>query len=122
MLPLTGNFKKGRGRMRRSFLILFAVLMAILFDVSGAQGASINYTVKLGDNLWGIASTYHTTVDNIKTANNLPSDALKIGDKLTIPTASPSNNPANNTTNISSAGYTGSDKQEIYYVQSGDSL
>jgi len=122
MEPFTGNFTRGRERMRRSFLVLFAVLMVTLIDVSGAQGASINYTVKSGDNLWSVASTYHTTVDNIKTANHLQSDALKIGDKLTIPAASISNNSSNSATNTSSAGYIGSDKQEIYYVQPGDSL
>lgn len=44
------------------------------------------YTVKSGDTLWHIAIRYNTTVQAIKSANNLTSDFLRIGQTLNIPT------------------------------------
>lgn len=61
------------------------------------------YTVKLGDSLWSIANKYNTTVNELKSLNNLSSDALQIGQILNIPS------------NSVSAGNT-------YTVKSGDSL
>ena len=43
------------------------------------------YIVKSGDNLWNIAKKYNTTVQDIKTINNLKTDVLKVGQKLIIP-------------------------------------
>jgi LysM repeat protein len=45
------------------------------------------YTVKSGDSLWKIARHQNTSVAAIKTANNLTSDMLKVGQKLYLPTA-----------------------------------
>jgi LysM repeat protein len=61
------------------------------------------YTVKSGDNLYSIAADFGTTVDAIKSANNLTSNLLSIGQVLTIPT-------------------TASGTTRTYTVQSGDSL
>ena len=46
---------------------------------------NIIYTVVAGDNLYQIARRYNTSVSAIKTANNLISDSLSIGQKLIIP-------------------------------------
>lgn len=43
------------------------------------------YTVKKGDSLWLIANKYGTTVDELKSANNLKSNTLSIGQTLIIP-------------------------------------
>ncbi len=52
---------------------------------SSSTGETI-YTVKSGDNLTKIASRYPgVSVQNIKTANGLKSDNLKVGQKLKIP-------------------------------------
>ena len=45
---------------------------------------SIIYTVKKGDSLWQIAKQFNTSVDNIKTKNNLTSNTLSIGQTLKI--------------------------------------
>ncbi|MDR3178680.1 MAG: LysM peptidoglycan-binding domain-containing protein [Oscillospiraceae bacterium] len=44
-----------------------------------------NYTVKSGDNLWALSRRYGTTVEAIKSASGITSDALSIGQILTIP-------------------------------------
>ena len=49
-----------------------------------AESASITYTVKSGDSLYSIARSYNTTVDEIKRKNNLTSNILQIGQKLSI--------------------------------------
>lgn len=43
------------------------------------------YTVKSGDTLYGIAQKFGTTVDELKTLNNLSSNALSIGETLKVP-------------------------------------
>ena len=63
------------------------------------------YTVKKGDNLYAIANKYNVSVDDLKSANNLASNLLSIGQTLIIPT---------NTINITN--------EVIYTVKKGDSL
>lgn len=45
----------------------------------------IRYLVKEGDTLWGIATRYKTSLDDIKTMNNLTSNSLKTGKVLIVP-------------------------------------
>ena len=47
----------------------------------------ITYKVVSGDSLYSIAKKYNTTVDSIKTLNNLSSNLLSIGQTLKIPTS-----------------------------------
>lgn len=48
----------------------------------------ISYVVKKGDSLWLIANKYDTTVEKIKSTNNLKSNTLSIGQVLVIPSSS----------------------------------
>lgn len=52
---------------------------------SAAKAATSNYVVAKGDTLSGIAHKSGTTVTALKQANNLSSDTIRIGQKLTIP-------------------------------------
>ncbi len=48
---------------------------------------SVNYyTVQRGDSLYSIAKKFGTTVDKLKTANNMSSNLISIGQELVIPT------------------------------------
>jgi cell wall-associated NlpC family hydrolase len=48
-------------------------------------GNTIQYTVVYGDSLYRISVKYKSTVEAIKAANNLSSDALSVGQVLNIP-------------------------------------
>ena len=54
---------------------------------SGVKASkTVVYTVKSGDSLYKIAKLYPgVSADNIKKANGLRSDAIRAGQKLTIP-------------------------------------
>lgn len=45
------------------------------------------YTVKAGDSLYSIANRFNTTVDELKSLNNLSSNVLNVGQLLKIPSA-----------------------------------
>lgn len=64
------------------------------------------YTVQKGDSLWSIAKKYNTTVNELRTLNNLTTNTLQIGQILVLPSKTPT---------------TPSDTQ-TYTVKSGDSL
>ena len=55
-------------------------------DEPSQEPTNITYTVQSGDSLYKIATKYNTTVDAIKKANNLTNNLLSIGQVLTIPT------------------------------------
>ena len=54
-------------------------------DIDVGESEEITYIVKSGDTLWKIANSYGVTVDDIKKANNLTSNALSINQELIIP-------------------------------------
>ncbi|MBE6157542.1 MAG: LysM peptidoglycan-binding domain-containing protein [Firmicutes bacterium] len=67
------------------------------------------YTVQRGDTLYGIATKYNLTVDQLKELNNLTSNNLSVGQQLIVPSTN------NNEEQIE-------DNPNIYIVQRGDSL
>ena len=66
------------------------------------EETGVVYVVKAGDSLWKIANSYGVSVSDLKSANNLKSDTLSIGQQLKIPSGGVSNT--------------------IYVVKAGDSL
>ncbi|MEG0749878.1 MAG: LysM peptidoglycan-binding domain-containing protein, partial [Carnobacterium sp.] len=77
-----------------------------------------SYTVKNGDTLWAIANRMGVSVANVKSWNNLKSDTIYIGQKLTIKggTGSTNNNSTPNTSTPSNT------TTSSYTVKSGDTL
>lgn len=51
---------------------------------ASSNGGPLSYKVRSGDTLWGIANKHNVTVANIKKWNNLNSNSLSPGKKLTI--------------------------------------
>lgn len=75
------------------------------------------YIVKAGDTLWIIANNHKTTVDQLRSLNNLKSDTLNIGQELLVPTVSTTSTTTSTTT----------ERQNVlnwpsitYIVQAGD--
>lgn len=56
-----------------------------MYQPSGYNQETTDYTVKRGDNLSKIAKQYGTTVRAIKAANGKSSDMIRVGETLTIP-------------------------------------
>jgi LysM repeat protein len=52
-------------------------------------GSQQVYTVKSGDTLIGIATNFKVTVKALRSVNNLTTDKIKVGQKLTIPAKAP---------------------------------
>ena len=44
----------------------------------------VGYIVKDGDELWDLAKQYHTTIEGIKSINQIEGDTLKAGEKMLI--------------------------------------
>ena len=78
----------------------------------------MRYRVRSGDYLGKIASKYGVGVSQIKKWNNLRSNSLKIGQRLTIYPRKPVTNgsTSSNTKTVSLKG------KKTYTVQNGDSL
>ncbi|MDO9552240.1 MULTISPECIES: lytic transglycosylase domain-containing protein [Rhodonellum] len=94
--------------------------VAATTNVSTANQERIPYKVKSGDALGKIAQKHGTTVDNIKSWNNLTSNTIKIGQTLYIFASqkSPDQNIAQNTQRSPSS----IENPKVYIVQPGDSL
>lgn len=88
-----------------SNLLNIGQVLKVPKSASSEITSTIDYVVKSGDNLYAIARKYNTTVNEIKSLNNLGSDILSVGQILKIPTVTPSQ-----------------EQEETYIVQSGDSL
>ena len=95
--------------------------------IDGADGERITYKVKSGDTLGKIAGMYRCTVAQIKRWNNLSSNNIRIGQRLTIyrggkssGSSSSSVTPAGSSSSGSSSASTGA--TATYTVKSGDTL
>jgi LysM repeat protein len=95
-------------------LILCTTVTFILFPLMANPST---YTVETGDTLYSIARQYEVTVDTLREANQLDSDAsIYVGQNIIIPTDSSTLNT--NTVD----GKTSSTKDTIYVVKKGDTL
>ncbi|HSJ37093.1 MAG TPA: LysM peptidoglycan-binding domain-containing protein [Planococcus sp. (in: firmicutes)] len=103
-----------------AFSVIASGSLALLIGVADAE-ASATYTIKSGDSLWKISSQHNVSVANLKSWNNLSSDAIfpnqvikvaasATGSSVTAPapTPAPSQSAGNSTS--------------TYTVKSGDTL
>ncbi|MFV8829232.1 LysM peptidoglycan-binding domain-containing protein [Alkalihalobacterium sp. APHAB7] len=83
---------------------------------------NINYKVKRGDNLFSIAKRYQVSIKDIKLANHLTSDLIRVDQLLVIPIAAKNTNENNNShpkSNHSRESYT---TTAVYKAVAGDTL
>jgi cell wall-associated NlpC family hydrolase len=94
-------YKENAMKRKRHAAIICTVIALLLGSLCGfakektspkqkriARGkTSSDYVVRQGDTLYRIASTRGTTVEALKSQNNIKSNRLKIGQKLIIPTS-----------------------------------
>ncbi len=79
--------------------------IGVPYSLKGSNEENDYYIVQKGDSLWSIAKKYNTTVEELKSINNLKTNLLSIGQRLKIKGTKV--NP---------------DNQNIYKVQKGDTL
>jgi peptidoglycan DL-endopeptidase LytE len=110
--------------------LLIAAATALLFSITSFDNAfaSTSYKVKKGDNIYTIAKKFKTTRAKIMEANDLSSDKLSIGRKLTIPSDKNTSaesiknmKNASNPVETKKAARNGSD-ENTYTVTKGDSI
>lgn len=108
---------------KRSVITIASVTAGLILISPVAQAAV--HTVVPGETLWNISQRYDTTVDHIKSLNNLQEDRLQPGQILTVP-----DNPVQ-TNSVQAAAITVETKAEPestqneichHIVQSGDTL
>ncbi|MBM7602157.1 LysM repeat protein [Metabacillus crassostreae] len=98
-----------------------AVVGSSLFASAAAAG---NVVVKSGDTLWSLSRQYDTSVGEIKNANGLSNDFLRIGQVLELPNST-SQIPKSNqqaAPTVTPKVSTTTTKAVTYVVKSGDSL
>lgn len=115
--------------MRKYFYLFLLLTFSTLLFIHNSY-ASLEYTVKKGDNLYNIAKKFGVSVESIKDHNNLPSNKLAIGDKLTIPQQSKLKNKkeptnvSNSTPTSQKVSVTSTDPFDVRYheVKKGDTI
>src|SRR6266498_4555192 len=65
-----------------------STMVANARELTSSNGGATSYKVKSGDNLMKIASVYGVTVKQLRSANSLKTDQIKVGQTLKIPAKS----------------------------------
>ena len=69
----------------RTWILSFVMCLFFVAASVGQASAAVTHTVRSGDSLWGIASLYGTTVENLKKANNISGNGIFPGQEFQIP-------------------------------------
>ncbi|MBF0813849.1 LysM peptidoglycan-binding domain-containing protein [Staphylococcus xylosus] len=96
--------------MRKKIIATVIGTSALAAVSSTNADAATTYKVKSGDSLWSIANKFNTSVDKLKSLNNLSSNVIFPNQSLKV-----SGTSSSNTTSNTSTGTT-------YTVKSGDTL
>lgn len=85
-----------RTRTATPAITILPITVATSTPTAGPTAATIKYKVKAGDTLSGIAQKYKVSVTDIRAANGLKDDNIRIGDDLLIPLPTPTPAPTTN--------------------------
>jgi 3D (Asp-Asp-Asp) domain-containing protein/LysM repeat protein len=77
---------KNMGRKKMINKIKTVIAVAVLSGTVGANVQAEGLTIEKGDTLWDLSQIHNTTVENIKSRNQLSTDLIHPGDVLTVPT------------------------------------
>ena len=66
-------------------VIAFLMMVTFSMILFTSTASAATHTVTKGETLYSISKKYNTTITNIKKQNNLKSNNIKIGQKLSIP-------------------------------------
>ncbi|KPV43689.1 C40 family peptidase [Alicyclobacillus ferrooxydans] len=105
----------------KSYIGLAAVSLAVCMFVPTVAFASTTAQVKSGDTLWGIAETYHVSVNSLEQVNGLHSSTIRVGEKLQIPGTSTSEHRKSSTALYSTSSRS-SRRIVVVTVKSGDTI
>lgn len=81
---LTVDELKSLNNLSSNVLHVGDTLLISSSDSTGDDGNDNYYVVKSGDTLWSIARKYNLSVNELKTLNNLSSNALSVGQRLIV--------------------------------------
>lgn len=81
---LTVDELKSLNNLSSNVLHVGDTLLISSADSTGDDGNDNYYVVKSGDTLWSIARKYNLSVNELKTLNNLSSNALSVGQRLIV--------------------------------------
>jgi cell wall-associated NlpC family hydrolase len=107
-------YKQPKGAcIMKKHLMTAAMATGLILTAFGASASADGntYTVQSGDSLWKISQSYHVTVDQLKTWNQLSSDTIYVNQNLLI--VPPASAPAPSVTSEATVSYT---------VKAGDTL
>ncbi|MET3575401.1 LysM peptidoglycan-binding domain-containing protein [Bhargavaea ullalensis] len=110
-----------------AFSVLTTSALAVIIATPGeAEAASDSYAVQSGDSLWKIASKHQISIAQLKTLNNLSTDVIYPGQKLTISLPAEAATAAGHSkaqeVAMASPPKTAVSDSFVYTVKGGDSL
>jgi cell wall-associated NlpC family hydrolase len=102
---------------RRISLLLGLVVLLFVCFAPTCSFSSETYRIKKGDNLSGISKRYHISIESLKKANHLRSNALSLNQTLIIPTKENKNAKKSCRVSIPKTA-----KNATYVVRKGDTF
>lgn len=104
-VPNDSGSSDGNGVIPPVNQIDFSKPLPVIGQWNGLSDKLVLYTVKQGDNLWGIAQKYGTTSNAIKATNHLHSEILQVDQPLFIPQNSSQSVSVSNPAGTVKSGY-----------------
>ncbi|MDD4239659.1 MAG: LysM peptidoglycan-binding domain-containing protein [Desulfotomaculaceae bacterium] len=108
---------KKKNKKLKYLVLSVSLLATTAFAIPLGAAVAANYTVQEGDCLWTVANKFEASIESIKSASNLNSDLLHVGQSLTIPETT-----AGQTSTPPDSAYRASGDSFKYTVNAGDCL